>query len=107
MSDIIINQAFDNIDPERKKIIDKLIDKVETVNKLEEEALQYSEGVSDVAPGAYTDFIAGAHSKWVESEKIRAQIDVLNELLSEGVNELNLKIIITTLSLKLKNIKGE
>jgi hypothetical protein len=39
MSDII-NQAFDNIDPERKKIIDKLIDKVETVNKLEEEALQ-------------------------------------------------------------------
>jgi hypothetical protein len=84
MSDII-NQAFDNIDPERKKIIDKLIDKVETVNKLEEEA----------------------HSKWVESEKIRAQIDVLNELLNEGVNELNLKIIITTLSLKLKNIKGE
>lgn len=106
MSDII-NQAFDNIDPERKRIVNELVDKVESVYKLEEEALRYSEGVSDVAPGAYTDFMAGANSKWVESEKIRAQIDVLNELLNEGVNELNLKIIIATLSLKLKNIKGE
>jgi len=44
---------------------------------LEEEAADYALTVCDVTPGAYTDFIAGANSKWVEVEKIKAQIEAV------------------------------
>lgn len=47
---------------------------------LEEEAADYAENVSNLVPGPYIDFIAGANSKWVESEKIKAQIDALSDI---------------------------
>lgn len=47
---------------------------------LEEEALCYAETVNDVAPGAYTDFIAGATSKYVQIESIKEQMSLLSNL---------------------------
>ena len=56
------------------------------MKKLEEEAEQYADFSNDYVPLSFgdkfnkttkRDFIAGANSKWVEAEKIKAQIEVL------------------------------
>jgi len=55
---------------------------------LEEEAADYAENVSNLVPGPYIDFIAGANSKWVQAEKIKAQIDILNSFYyGEDLND--------------------
>ncbi len=43
---------------------------------LEEEANQY--GADDINDDIYFSFIAGAKSKWVQAEIIKAQLDILN-----------------------------
>jgi hypothetical protein len=47
---------------------------------LEEEAAEWARRNIQWSDG----FIAGANSKWVQAEKIKAQIDVLKPIVAEG-----------------------
>jgi len=47
------------------------------------------------------------NSKWVQSEKIKAQIEVLQELLSADVNKINLQLIMLRLGIELKQLENE
>jgi hypothetical protein len=54
---------------------------------LEEEAKQSTQVLIE-----YEYFIRGARSKWVESEKIKAQIDVLYQTRNSGLTSAVFKI---------------
>jgi hypothetical protein len=84
------------------------------MKSLEDEALEYS----GIDPDELIDlgddrvrvaghFIAGANSKWVQAEKIKAQIGVLKELSAEGVSVQNLQLIILRLGIELKQLEDE
>jgi hypothetical protein len=78
---------------------------------LKEEAEHYSECHQDVSEelGKYlvsAVFQDGANSKWVQAEKIRAQIEVLQELLSADVNKINLQLIMLRLGIELKQLEN-
>jgi hypothetical protein len=47
------------------------------------------------------------NSKWVQAEKIEAQIEVLHELLSADVNKLNLQLIMLRLGIELKQLEEQ
>jgi hypothetical protein len=47
------------------------------------------------------------NSKWVQAEKIKAQIEVLQELLSADVNKINLQLIMLRLGIELKQLENE
>ena len=79
----IIKEAFENIDPERETFMNELINKMENMNSLEEEAKDFAMTKSTSGQFINThmrDFIAGANSKWVQVEKIKAKIEILNEI---------------------------
>ena len=47
------------------------------MKNLEQEAEEYAKTLVGIDVHAKKDFIAGAHSKWVQCQKIKAQIEVL------------------------------
>jgi len=47
------------------------------MKSLEQEAEEYAKTLVGIDVHAKKDFIAGANSKWVQAEKIKAQIEVL------------------------------
>ena len=86
------------------------------MKSLEEEAEEYADYKNDYVPMSFgdkfnpttkRDFIAGANSKWVQAEKIKAQIDLLTELLTEGVNILNVTLTLETFKEALKELEDE
>jgi len=75
---------------------------------LKKEAEHYSECHQDVSEelGKYlvsAVFQDGAN----QAEKIRAQIEVLQELLSADVNKINLQLIMLRLGIELKQLENE
>ena len=75
---------------------------------LEEEAEEYSDYKNDYVPVSFgdkfnpttkRDFIAGANSKWVQAEKIKAQIEVLKlthlRLSVEGIDKVDDTMVFT------------
>jgi hypothetical protein len=60
-----------------------------------DDVFKHDDIITDKTLGEITtsDFIAGVNSKYVQSEKIKAQIEVLKEL-SEAENKLNASLII-------------
>lgn len=56
---------------------------------------------------AVNDFIAGANSKWVQAEKIKAQIEVLQELIDTDGSSYTSRIILLDLKQQLKNLEDE
>lgn len=110
----IIETAFSNIDPERKKIIDEVVtrveSRVESRIKLEAEAADYAISVSNLAADAYTDFIEGANSKWVQAERIKAQIEIIRSVGDKGNGPNiygNLKVVLMKLNQQLKQLEDE
>jgi hypothetical protein len=84
------------------------------MKSLEVEALEYvginPDELVDLGDKRIKDaghFIAGANSKWVQAEKIKAQIDLLTELLTEGVNILNVTLTLETFKEALKELEDE
>jgi hypothetical protein len=79
---------------------------------LEEQALEYidnnvfCDGITpfeiEIADKA---FIAGANSKWVQAEKIKAQIDILS--LLNDTHSLRINIMISKLKQQLKELQNE
>ena len=77
---------------------------------LEEEAADYAENVSNLVPGPYIDFIAGANSKWVQAEKIKAQIEIVKAIGDLGnIPTLygELKMTLIALNKQLKDLEDE
>jgi len=50
------------------------------MKSLEQEAEEYAKTLVGIDVHAKKDFIAGANSKWVQAEKIKAQIEILTGL---------------------------
>jgi hypothetical protein len=48
-----------------------------------------------------------SNSKWVQVEKIKSQIEVLQELLTADVNKINLQLIMLRLGIELKQLENE
>ena len=77
---------------------------------LEKEALEYAVSVYEgeqknvYENSSRLDFLAGATSKWVEAEKIKAQIDVLNEV--NNTHPIRINIMISKLEQKLKKLEN-
>jgi hypothetical protein len=80
--------------------------------KLKEEALEYAENELKNKGGdidkltCAIDFVNGANSKYVQVEKIKAQINILNEIL-ESENSLNIKLTLNSLKEQLKTFKQQ
>jgi hypothetical protein len=89
---------------------------------LEEEAEEYSDYKNDYVPMSFgdkfnpttkRDFIAGANSKWVQAEKIKAQIDILKlahlRLSVEGIDKADDTMVFTVneLEQQLKQLEDE
>ena len=83
---------------------------------LEEEAEEYSDYKNDYVPMSFgdkfnpttkRDFIAGANSKWVQAEKIKAQIDVLKNVVSKIGHYDILRKDIEDLQQQLKQLEDE
>jgi hypothetical protein len=100
----------------------KLVKVKENNMKSLEEAEEYSDYKNDYAPMSFgdkfnpttkKDFIAGANSKWVQAEKIKAQIDILKlahlRLSVESINKTDNIIVFTIneLEQQLKELEDE
>ncbi len=82
---------------------------LEKLSKLEKEAAEYANKGKPIDPayanGLFYGYTAGATSKWVEAEKIKAQIDVLNEV--NNTHPIRINIMISKLEQKLKKLEDE
>ena len=92
------------------------------MKSLEEEAEEYADYKNDYVPVSFgdkfnsttkKDFIAGANSKWVQAEKIKAQIDILKlahlRLSVEGIYKVDNTMVFTVneLEQQLKELEDE
>lgn len=75
---------------------------------LEEEAKEYKD--KKLPDDLYDGFIAGANSKWVEVEKIKSQIEILNKLqvqFQDGIGFEVFESYMEPLQQKLKELEDE
>ena len=82
------------------------------MKSLEDEALEYAGidpdeliDLSDERVPAAGHFIAGANSKWVQAEKIKAQVEVLEKVFNDRNGNVNNQIY--TLRQQLKQLEDE
>jgi hypothetical protein len=81
------------------------------MKSLEQEAEEYAKTLVGIDVHAKKDFIAGANSKWVQAEKIKAQIEIYESILNSHNFSLNsdavfdIKDSIKQLKRKLINLK--
>ena len=78
------------------------------MKSLEQEAEEYAKTLVGIDVHAKKDFIAGANSKWVQAEKIKAQIEVLLDVAkSEHSFFIAYNLKIHKLEQQLKQLEDE
>ena len=83
------------------------------MKSLEEEAREWYSNTRIFDTGPLNAFIAGANSKWIQAERIKAQIEVLKlahlRLSVEGIDKANATMVstINELEQQLKQLEDE